>query len=149
MTRAPARAASWTQATPTPPLAPTITIVSPASSRARVSSIRCAVPYAAGRFRYPGEPDLAGAGHRLLYLKLAVPVAAPWDVLSYQDIHPAFPAASTLQQLYDDQEFEAYRALGQHCATELARAVSAAGAPLRVAPEPGRTAGAGQAEGSG
>jgi len=78
-----------------------------------------------------------------------VPAGAPWDVLSYQDIHPAFPAASTLQQLYDDQEFEAYRALGQHCATELARAVSAAGPPLRVAPEPGRTAGASQAEGSG
>ena len=112
---------------------------------------RCAVPYAVGRFRYPDEPGLgeAAGGHQLLYLKLAVPAGAPWDVLSYQDIHPAFPAASTLQQLYDDQEFEAYRALGQHCATELARAVSAAGPPLRVAPEPGRTAGAGQAEGSG
>ena len=112
---------------------------------------RCAVPYAVGRFRYPDEPGLGDqpGGHQLLYLKLAVPAGAPWDVLSYQDIHPAFPAASTLQQLYDDQEFEAYRALGQHCATELARAVSAAGAPLRVAPEPGRTAGASQAEGSG
>ena len=112
---------------------------------------RCAVPYAVGRFRYPDEPGLgeAAGGHQLLYLKLAVPAGAPWDVLSYQDIHPAFPAASTLQQLYDDQEFEAYRALGQHCATELARAVSAAGPPLRVAPEPGQTAGASQAEGSG
>jgi hypothetical protein len=112
---------------------------------------RCAVPYAVGRFRYPDEPGLGdqAGGHQLLYLKLAVPAGAPWDVLSYQDIHPAFPAASTLQQLYDDQEFEAYRALGQHCATELARAVSAAGPPLRVAPEPGRTAGASQAEGSG
>src|SRR5690349_4908422 len=80
---------------------------------------RCAVPYAVGRFRYPDEPELAGqdgagpasqdgaglaSGHRLLYLKLGVPAGAPWDVLSYQDIHPAFPAASTLQQLYDDQE---------------------------------------------
>ena len=116
---------------------------------------RCAVPYAVGRCRYPDEPglgDQAGGqagGHRLLYLKLAVPAGAPWDVLSYQDIHPAFPAASTLQQLYDDQEFEAYRALGQHCATELAQAVSAAGPPLRVAPEPGRTAGASLAEGNG
>ena len=112
---------------------------------------RCAVPYAVGRFRYPDEPGLGdqAGGHQLLYLKLAVPAGAPWDVLSYQDIHPAFPAASTLQQLYDDQEFEAYRALGQHCATELARAVSAAGPPLRVAPEPGRTAGASQPEGSG
>jgi hypothetical protein len=112
---------------------------------------RCAVPYAVGRFRYPDEPGLGdqAGDHQLLYLKLAVPAGAPWDVLSYQDIHPAFPAASTLQQLYDDQEFEAYRALGQHCATELARAVSAAGPPLRVAPEPGQTAGASQAEGTG
>jgi hypothetical protein len=87
---------------------------------------RCAHPYAVGRFRYPGEPCLPGDGggtHLLLYIKLAVPVGAPWDVLSYQDVHPAFPAVSTLQQLYDDQEFEAYRALGQHCATELTRAV--------------------------
>jgi hypothetical protein len=98
---------------------------------------RCAAAYAVGRFRYPGEPGLAttgtaagtgpAGGHRLLYLKLAVPASAPWDVLSYQDIHPAFPAASTLQQLYDDQEFEAYRALGQHCATELTRAAGGTG----------------------
>jgi hypothetical protein len=63
----------------------------------------------------------------LLYLKLAVPDGAPWDVVSYQDVHPAFPTDSTLQQLYDDQEFEAYRALGYHCATELLHGISYTG----------------------
>ncbi|MEP7024407.1 MAG: hypothetical protein ABJB47_11535, partial [Actinomycetota bacterium] len=83
---------------------------------------RCAAPYAAGQFRYPGEG--AGRSHHLFYLKLAVPTGAPYDVLSYQDIHPAFPTDSTLQQLYDDQEFEAYRALGQHCASEMLTGIS-------------------------
>jgi hypothetical protein len=80
---------------------------------------RCAAPYAAGEFRYPGQDG--GRPHQLLYLKLAVPDGAPWDVVSYQDAHPAFPTDSTLQQLYDDQEFEAYRALGYHCASQALR----------------------------
>jgi hypothetical protein len=86
---------------------------------------RCAAPYVAGSFRYPDES--AGRSHQLLYLKLAVPDGAPWDVLSYQDIHPAFPTDSTLQQLYDDQEFEAYRALGYHCASQLLQDINLAG----------------------
>jgi hypothetical protein len=80
-------------------------------------SHRCAAPYVAGSFRYPNED--ASRQHQLLYLKLAVPDGAPWDVVSYQDMHPAFPTDSTLQQLYDDQEFEAYRALGYHCASQV------------------------------
>ena len=37
-------------------------------------------------------------------------------MITYQQNHGTFPTDSTLQQLYDDQEFEAYRALGYHCA---------------------------------
>ena len=36
----------------------------------------------------------------------------PWDVRAYYQAHPTFPRASTLQQLYDDEDFEAYRELG-------------------------------------
>jgi hypothetical protein len=68
-----------------------------------------------------------------------VPADAPWDVLSYQDIHPAFPAASTLQQLYDDQGVRglprARPALRHRAGPRRQRRR----APLRVAPEPGRT----------
>jgi hypothetical protein len=75
----------------------------------------CAKPYATGRFSYPGEEEGA-APHHLIYIKLAVPDSAPLDVIAYQQQHPTFPTDSTLQQLYDDQEFEAYRELGHFCA---------------------------------
>jgi len=52
-------------------------------------------------------------------MKLAVPAGAPWDILAYQDRHPSFPTDSTLQQLYDDEEFEAYRELGYYCASAI------------------------------
>ena len=75
----------------------------------------CENAYATGTFRYPEEGTAAGP-HHLVYLKLAVPKGAPLDVIAYRQGHPAFPTDSTLQQLYDDQEFEAYRELGYHCA---------------------------------
>jgi hypothetical protein len=99
--------------------------IDPTGLRPDPETHRCAVPYVTGSFRYPNEA--AGRSHRLLYLKLAVPDGAPWDVVSYQDIHPAFPTDSTLQQLYDDQEFEAYRALGYHCAGELLQDITYTG----------------------
>jgi hypothetical protein len=77
-------------------------------------------PYVLGEFSYPGQP--AGP-HHLIYLKLAVPVTAPLDVIAYQHKHSSFPTASTLQQLYNDQEFEAYRELGYYCAQAAAMAV--------------------------
>ena len=44
---------------------------------------------------------------------------------------------------------EAYRALGQYCAAELARAVGTAAPALKVTPGPGRAEAAARAEGSG
>lgn len=70
-----------------------------------------------GTFSYPGEL----AQHHLLYAKLAVPAGAdvPWDVQAYHEAHATFPTDSTFQQLYDADEFEAYRALGAYAATSL------------------------------
>ena len=47
--------------------------------------------------------------------KLALPVKADasWDVYAWKAGHSAFPADSTIQQLYGDREFEAYRRLGE------------------------------------
>jgi hypothetical protein len=81
----------------------------------------CAKPYVMGEFRYPGEEAGTSGLHHLVYLKLAVPVSAPLDILAYHQKHGSFPTHSTLQQLYDDQEFEAYRELGYYCAQAAAK----------------------------
>ena len=39
-------------------------------------------------------------------------VQAPWDVRAYAAGHSTYPCDSTLQQLYDGAEFEAYHELG-------------------------------------
>jgi hypothetical protein len=81
-------------------------------------SHQCKAPYVKGTFTYPEKQT---ADHHLFYLKLAVPTDAPWDIIAYQQKHGTFPTDSTLQQLYDDQEFEAYRELGYHCAQSVLR----------------------------
>jgi hypothetical protein len=37
---------------------------------------------------------------------------APWDVRAHHISEPEFPHNSTVDQLYTDQKFESYRALG-------------------------------------
>jgi hypothetical protein len=84
-------------------------------------------PWASGTFTRP--PHLAGPGlpaeGRIWVCKLGWWDGAPWDVLAYAKSHSTFPCDSTLQQLYDVTEFEAYHELG---------AASAAGAALHCDP---------------
>ena len=71
--------------------------------------------FAKGTFRRPpGEGAVPPTEQKtfLLTCKLGVWKGAPWNVQSYAATHPAFPCTSTGQQLYDGDEFEAYRALG-------------------------------------
>ncbi len=89
----------------------------------------CAGAYAVGTFSYPDPEENSAGPHHLIYLKLAVPVSAPLDVLAYRQNHTTFPADSTLQQLYDDQEFEAYRELGYYCAQAAVRDIAYGGGP--------------------
>jgi hypothetical protein len=49
---------------------------------------------------------------RIWVCKLGVWTAAPWDVRAYAAGHSEFPGQSTVQQLYDGAEFDAYRVLG-------------------------------------
>ena len=44
--------------------------------------------------------------------KLGWWAGAPWDVRAYAAGHPSYPTDSTLEQLYDSAEFDAYRELG-------------------------------------
>lgn len=61
-----------------------------------------------GRFRYR-----SGESGTLVYARNVVSRAAPWDVRAHQREDPHFPNDSTVDQLYTDQKFESYRALGE------------------------------------
>lgn len=86
-----------------------------------------------GAFRYPDE-EAGTYSHRLIYGKLGVSADFPWDVRAYLAAHQTFPTASTLQQLYDSAEFEAYRAMGAATGAKMADMFSRP--ELRVDPMP-------------
>lgn len=48
----------------------------------------------------------------ILVCKLGWWAGAPWDVRAYAAGHASYPTDSTLEQLYDSAEFDAYRELG-------------------------------------
>jgi hypothetical protein len=71
-------------------------------------------------------PDLEAHGHGratseklgwMLYLKLAMTGVEPNHVKDYHRQHPEFPHQSTGDQIYEEDQFEAYRSLGE-CAME-------------------------------
>jgi hypothetical protein len=58
---------------------------------------------------------------------LEVPRNGPFDIVDLARTLPRFPNHPTSDQLYTDQKFEAYRALGEHLgheATRLRRAIT-------------------------
>jgi hypothetical protein len=57
----------------------------------------------------------------LVVAKLEVPKDAPFDIVDLARTLPSFPSTSTGDQLYTDQKFEAYRALGEYLGEEAAR----------------------------
>lgn len=65
---------------------------------------------------------------RLVYAPTVVTAKVPWDVLAYRAKDPVFPHHSTADQLYSDERFEAYRALGEHIG-EKAHAAMIQGVP--------------------
>ena len=64
---------------------------------------------AVGTIKHDGKPV-----GRLVYVPTVLTHDAPWDVRAYKETDPVFPHHSTADQLYTDQRFEAYRALGEH-----------------------------------
>ncbi len=69
---------------------------------------------ALGTIRYPaafGRPAETGV---LVYIKSSLTGDEDELVHEYHARHPDFPHQSTSDQLYDEDQFEAYRALGQH-----------------------------------
>jgi hypothetical protein len=68
------------------------------------------------RVTYPG--DRRGL---LLYIKSSLTGNELAYILDYQAQHPTFPHESTANRFFDEAQFEAYRALGEHIGGELFR----------------------------
>ena len=76
--------------------------------------------YALCRVHYPDEgPDRPKATGLLLYLKLSVTGNESELIKRYRITHPEFPHQTTLDQFFDEEQFEAYRQLGAHVAEGL------------------------------
>jgi hypothetical protein len=73
------------------------------------SRSHCAV----GRVHYPDAPDQESF---LIYLKNSLTGDEPEPILNYKSAQPAFPHETTVDQFFDDAQFESYRALGVHLA---------------------------------
>ena len=70
--------------------------------------------WAFGSIRYPDQRHAC-----LVYVKSSLTRDIPLDVRQYKDTHPTFPHESTADQWFDEDQFEAYRHLGQYVAERL------------------------------
>jgi hypothetical protein len=55
----------------------------------------------------------------LLYLKATLTGDESADVAEYRALHPEFPHESTINQFFDEAQWESYRRLGEHVASPL------------------------------
>lgn len=95
-------------------------------SRAHVQLFR--IFYPAGE---DGKPDGIGL---MLYLKLSLTGDEAELLKRYRGLNPEFPHQSTIDQFYDEEQFEVYRQLGVHVAEgAFSPALMTGGQPLDVA----------------
>jgi hypothetical protein len=71
------------------------------------------------------DPEATGT---LLLLKPTLCGDEPADVLTYWSSHRAFPHQTTLDQSFDEAQWESYRMLGEHAASRLFRSADELGA---------------------
>jgi hypothetical protein len=76
--------------------------------------------FALATIKYPRlNADSPEAIGHLLYIKLSMTGNEPPHVKYYQSQHAEFPHESTADQFFSEDQFEAYRALGEHVANDL------------------------------
>ena len=80
------------------------------------------------------DPHGGGEIGYLLYLKLSITGNEPDYVAEYRARYPVFPHQSTADQLFDEDQFEAYRALGEHVAEDVFGEDLVSGSALRDEP---------------
>ncbi len=71
------------------------------------------------RVRYPGDGNQPAGIGLMLYMKLSLTGNESELIKRYRIIHPDFPNQTTLDQFFDEEQFEAYRQLGVHVAEGL------------------------------
>jgi hypothetical protein len=74
--------------------------------------------FAVGKIKYPKDGDVGAGDGYLLYLKSSLTGDEDEVITEYRHRNPAFPHESTADQFFDEGQFEAYRALGQHIAEQ-------------------------------
>ena len=55
----------------------------------------------------------------ILFVKPSLTGDEPLDILQYRQQHRAFPQEPTVDQYFDEAQWESYRALGEHIGSQL------------------------------
>ena len=74
--------------------------------------------FAVGKITYPEVHGEAVTGW-LLYVKLSITGNEPDYIHDYRRVHPDFPHQTTSDLVFEEDQFEAYRALGEHVSGDL------------------------------
>jgi hypothetical protein len=82
--------------------------------KARTVSSQPGPHVAIGLIDYPGVDDGPRETGVLIYIKASLSGDENDYVMAYKAAHPSFPHESTMDQFFTEEQFEAYRALGQH-----------------------------------
>jgi len=72
---------------------------------------------AVGLIDYPGISDGPREKGVLVYIKSSLSGDENDYVMTYKAAHPSFPHETTMDQLFSEEQLEAYRALGEHIAS--------------------------------
>lgn len=74
------------------------------------------ISHVTGTIHFPDSNDAPGA---ISYAKAILTPESSWDLRSFHQRDPVFPGHPTSDQLFDDIQFESYRALGQEVASRV------------------------------
>lgn len=84
------------------------------------------------RVHYPRAGDQPAGTGLILYLKLSVTGNELELIKTYRALNPDFPHQATLDQFFDEEQFEAYRQLGVHVAEGLFHSALVGSRPTSV-----------------
>ena len=91
-----------------------------------------------GGYATLAEVTYEGSDERttILFVKPALRGDETADVLTYWSRHPEFPQQSTLDQFFDEDQWESYRRLGDACGSAVFRSGLSGWSPASMAPLP-------------